>query len=145
MRFRIRSLMILTAVVAVVCSLIPWLTTELVKVVALVAFLLIGPLIGSIWAGRRYNHAGNLDPLTGSVAGGLVQATVLSPLLALMLSSGGSGRFDLSTFLGALILGWFILVGIYSVIGVLVGPFCCLWFAFRVPGREEKRIEEKQG
>lgn len=150
MRFRIRSLMVLTAVVAVACSVIPWIVAsdfQPVAMVVLVSFVSIGPLIGSIRAGRRFKQEGDLDPIMGGVTGGMVQATVLTFLLALLLlgSALRSGTSELSGFAGFLLIGWLILAGIHTVSGMLVGVVFCLWFAVRIPAREEKRIEDKQG
>jgi hypothetical protein len=81
MRFRLRTLMIAVAAVALACAAFVWV--GLLAAVALV--LAVGPLIGSVRAARRY-EAGRVDPVSGALLGGLVLAAVLSLVVSVLVS-----------------------------------------------------------
>src|SRR5262249_51819873 len=82
LRFRIRTLMLVAAGVALVCTAIVQFPGA--EYLLLILLPLVGPLIGARWAGRRY-EAGRLDPMSGGMVGGIVQAVLVSPMLSVVL------------------------------------------------------------
>jgi hypothetical protein len=79
LRFRIRTLMLAVAGVALVCTAIVELPGREYLLILLVPA--IGPLIGADWAGRR-NEPDSLDPISGGLVGGTVQAILMAMALS---------------------------------------------------------------
>jgi hypothetical protein len=74
--------MLVVAGVALVCTAIAELPGGVYRLIPLIP--VIGPLIGAGWAGRRY-QPGSLDPISGALVGGAVQAMLMAMVLSVVL------------------------------------------------------------
>ena len=82
LQFRIRTLMFVVGGVALVCAAVVELPGGVYLLIPLVP--VIGPFVGAGWTVRRY-QTGRLDPISGALLGGIVQATLISMVLSVVL------------------------------------------------------------
>jgi hypothetical protein len=74
--------MLVVAGVALVCTAVAELPGGVYLLIPLVPA--IGPSIGAGWAGRRY-QPGRVDPISGALLGGIVEATLMAMVLSVVL------------------------------------------------------------
>src|SRR3954451_11095488 len=138
-RFKIRTLMVVVVMAALVCALcveLPWVALSL----GFLFLLFLGPMIGASWAARRY-RSGRLDPVTGGMAGGAVQAVlVVGVQLAFSFLQTGDVRSELRTLP---VQGASVLAG-FMFLGLIAGTFACvLQLSKRIPLDKEIVTDEE--
>ena len=131
LRFRIRTLMLVVVGVALVSAVL----VELPEIAYFLILLIpaVGPLIGASWVVRRY-QPGGFDPISGGLAGGFLQATLIVLIATFVFACQVfTGTVTASWFLdwcllvlGPVFLALLALHGVYGLMSGLLVSWCLL-------------------